>query len=329
MRVPVVADVEADFLVGEVDCDAVEQPEHVHADQHGWHIVELEQVERVRVREDDRHVAEPQVPDPDLGHQPYLAGDRLAGDADQFAQLPDRLVAEQGLAQRGVADRIFGARVDDRDDLVTGDGGVGDDQLAEAAARGHDDGRSILSRSPAARPGERDAVALEIELHIAVLQHVGAEKAGRAERRRRKHRGVNRILVGAAHRHMVKADRVDLVGADQPFDRDSPRCGYAELGCEPIRNDAAVRAGIDREGEGALAIDRGEDGHAAGRIGRRGEGFPHQGIEFPAGPDHAFRRGQIVPDEGQKSDDGKSGHDDLPLLGEDAASAPCRQGPWP
>jgi hypothetical protein len=35
-----------------------------------------------------------------------------------------------------------------------------------------------------------------------------------------------------------------------------------------------------------------------------------------------------VPDEGQKSDDGKSGHDDLPLLGEDAASAPCRQGPW-
>jgi len=174
------ADIEAHFLVGEVDRDAVEQAQHVHPDQDGGRIFELEQAEGMRVREYDRHVAQAQIADPDLGHQPGFARDGFAGDADQFACGPDGRVAEQRLAQRIIADRILSTGIDDRDHLLAADLGVGDHQLTQTAACSDGDG-CALGLDPPTCARQRDQAALEIEHDVAVLQHVGAEEAGRAQ----------------------------------------------------------------------------------------------------------------------------------------------------
>jgi len=125
---------------------------------------------------DDRHSAQLHLADTDAGQGAGFARNGLAGDADQFAHCALRLRTHQHLAQSGIADRVFGAGVDDRHDLDLADCCIGHHQLAKPAAGIDGDRLAIGITAPAAR--KRDVVLAEIEHDVAALQHVGAEKAG-------------------------------------------------------------------------------------------------------------------------------------------------------
>ena len=243
----------------------------------------------MRIGIDDRHAAQLHRPDADARQLARFARDGPAGHADQLADRADRLAAHQRLAERGVADGVLGAGVDDRDHLDLADRGIGHDKLAQATAGVDGDRLAIEIGALAAR--ERDGVLAEVEHDVAALEHVGAEKAGRAQRCGGQDRGVELMLLDRSRAEMIDADRAHLVGADQALDRDRPLRLETELRRQPVRDHAAVGAGVDREGEGALAIDLGHQRDAAGGIGRGGEPFVRTVIAEGIG---RFRRGEIM-----------------------------------
>ena len=222
-------------------------------------------MEGVGIGIDDRHAAQLHRSDADAGQFARFAGNGLAGDADQLADGADRFRSHHRLAERGVADRVLCAGIDDRDHLDLADRGVGHDQLAEAAAGVNGDRLAIEVAALAA--GQRDIVLAKIEHDVAPLQHVGAEETGRTERRSGQDGGVKLGLLHGARADMVDADRADLVRTDQPLDCDGAAGFEAELRCQPIRDHAAISAGVDREREGALAVDPRHQGDASGRVG--------------------------------------------------------------
>lgn len=244
----------------------------------------------------DRHVAEPHLSDPDLRDEAGFAGNGPAGDADQFAEGTGGLFPYQHAAQRGIADRIFRAGVDDRGHLDPVDRRVGYDKLAKLAACGNGDRFAILERLTL-QPGQCDLMTPEIEDDIATLQHVGAEEACRSERGRGQYGGIDLMLLGGAGLHIVEPDRLNLIGADQTLDRDRAIGRQAQLPGETIRYHAAVGASVDRERKRTLTIDLGHNGHPACRIGRGGQGFADEAAACHSGHHGDFRRGEIAADQ--------------------------------